>query len=136
MMIKAGTIKEIFDHMLKQFEDHIALGPLLPGPKEEGGGWGMLIAGGVGGKFYCNILALVDTSEEELDRDDYEAVRRIVIVDSAVEIQKRAPSVRVHVFDDELAMARWCAETWVEDYTARIAKRIEQKYAERMKELH
>jgi hypothetical protein len=132
--MRMDNLEMLFNHVLADVADHIVISPLMPAPTGEHG-FGMIIGGG-GKSFHCDVVSLVD-KHNKTAFEDCETMRCHVIAELAMEAQKRySPVPRIHVFDDELKMAAWCAETWDELYTSVILKRIEQKYAERLKGAH
>ena len=128
-------LNEAFEHIFEHITDHLVCGPLMGAPEGKSG-WAMIVGGG-GAEFHIDLISLVDGKNHATDIGEGEITRRHLIVELAVAAQKHFPvAPRIHVFDDELAMARFVAGEWLSDYTAAILKRIERKYAENAKGAH
>ncbi len=128
-------LSEAFENIFENVTDHIVCGPLMD-PPEGKTGWAMIVGGG-GAEFHVDFISMVDVKNHATDLNDCEIARRHIIVELAMAAQKHFPVVpRIHVFDDELTMARWVAGEWLSDYTAAILKKIERKYAEKAKGAH
>ena len=128
-------LKAAFDHIFEHITDHLVCGPLMD-PPDGKSGWAMIVGGG-GAEFHIDLISLVDLKNHATDLQDCEYARRLLIVELAQAAQKHFPVVpRIHVFDDELLMARWVAREWLSDYTATILKKVERKYAENAKGAH
>ena len=128
-------LKAAFDHIFEHITDHLVCGPLMD-PPDGKSGWAMIVGGG-GVEFHVDLISLVDVKNHSTDLDDCKIARRHLIVELALAAQRHFPVVpRIHVFDDELAMARWVAGEWLSDHTAAILKKIERKYAEIAKGAH
>ena len=128
-------LQAAFDHIFEHITDHLVCGPLMD-PPDGKSGWAMIVGGG-GPVFHIDLISLVDLKNHATDLQDCEYARRLLIVELAQAAQKHFPVVpRIHVFDDELLMARWVAREWLSDYTATILKKVERKYAENAKGAH
>jgi hypothetical protein len=128
-------LKAAFDHIFEHITDHLVCGPLMD-PPDGKSGWAMIVGGG-GAEFHIDLISLVDLKNHATDLQDCEYARRLLIVELAQAAQKHFPVVpRIHVFDDELLMARWVAREWLSDYTATILKKVERRYAENAKGAH
>ena len=128
-------LNEAFEHIFEHITDHLVCGPLMRAPEGKSG-WAMIVGGG-GAEFHIDLISLVDLKNHATDLQDCEYARRLLIVELALAAQKHFPVVpRIHVFDDELLMARWVAREWLSDYTATILKKVERKYAENAKGAH